>query len=261
MIERIDELVKELNDANNDYYNLDNPKLSDNEYDSKMRELIKLENENPTYVNYDSPTKRVGGNKQDKFEKVVHQKPMMSLQDAFSYEEIKAFVDRVKEVSSDAKFVCELKIDGLSVSMIYENGLLVSAATRGDGLVGENILENVKTIKNIPLKVDELERFEVRGEIYMPSPVLVKLNEERLKKGEPLLQNVRNAAAGSMRQLDPKITAKRNLSTFIYSLVVDDMFNKDNQDEVLKHLEKLGFTVNIDRCLCNGYEDIIKFIE
>ena len=216
MIEkRIDELIKILNKASYEYYTLDNPTITDQEYDSYMDELIKLETNHPELVREDSPTVRIGGEVISDFKKVTHQIPMMSLGDIFNKDEIIAFDERVKKVISNPTYICELKIDGLSVSLLYKNGKLVSGATRGDGTVGEDITHNVKTIKNIPLSLPVDIDIEVRGEIYMPKNSFEKLNEERIKQGEKVFANPRNAAAGSVRQLNSKISAERNLSTFM----------------------------------------------
>ena len=216
--QRIDELVKILNKASYEYYALDNPSITDQEYDSLMDELIKLETNNPSLVREDSPTVRIGGEVISEFKKVTHQAPMMSLGDIFNEEELIDFDEKVKKVVSNPEYVCELKIDGLSVSLIYENGKLIRAATRGDGTVGEDITHNVRTIKNVPLSLPEDIDIEVRGEIYMPLSSFEKLNEERREKGEKEFANPRNAAAGSVRQLDSKIASERNLSTFMYHM-------------------------------------------
>ena len=215
---RIDELIKIINKANYDYHTLDNPTITDQEYDSLMDELIRLESENPSLVREDSPTVRIGGEVISDFKKVTHTIPMMSLGDIFNEDEILAFDERVRKVIPNPEYVCELKIDGLSVALLYENGKLIRGATRGDGMVGEDITHNVKTIKNIPLSLPNDITIEVRGEIYMPKSSFDKLNEERIKKGEKEFANPRNAAAGSVRQLDSKITSERNLSTFMYHI-------------------------------------------
>ena len=212
---RINELTEILNKANYEYYVLNKSLITDQEFDKYLRELEILEEQNPELAKPDSPTKRVGGEVIDKFEKVRHNIPMLSLPDVFSEEEIVDFGQRIKKENFEPEYVCELKIDGLSVSLKYEKGILVSAATRGNGVVGENILHNVRTIKSIPLKLNKEIDIEVRGEIYMDFKTLDKLNEERKKNNEPLLQNVRNAASGSIRQLDSKVAAKRNLNSWI----------------------------------------------
>ena len=241
---RIDELIKKLNIANYEYYTLDTPSITDQEYDDMMDELIKLETLNPNLVRNDSPTLRVGGQVVSGFKKVTHEVPMMSLGDVFNIDEIKEFDERVRKVVPKVSYVCELKIDGLSVSIKYENGKLVSAATRGDGVVGEDITHNVRTIKNVPLSLPEDIDIEVRGEIYMPISSFNKLNDERENKGENLFANPRNAAAGSVRQLDSKVAASRNLATFLYHLPNPEKYGINSQMEALEFMKSLGFTVN-----------------
>ncbi len=257
---RIEELTKILNQANYEYYNIDSPSITDQEYDKYMRELIVLEEKYPELKDLNSPTNRVGGEAIDKFSKIRHKIPMFSLADVFNEDEINDFIKRVKDSGVSSEFVSELKIDGLSVSLHYEHGKLVTAATRGDGVVGEDITHNVKTIKTVPLDLKRDIDIEVRGEIYMNKATLKKLNEERAKKGEPLLQNVRNAAAGSIRQLDPKIAAKRHLDTWIYHLPNPEDYGIKTHYEALKFMEELGFKVNPASKLCKA-SDIIPFIE
>lgn len=246
MKERIEYLVKLLNKAGYEYYTLDNPSITDQEYDKYLRELELLEEKYPEYKMADSPTQRVGGKVISKFEKVVHEKPMLSLPDVFNIEEIENFYNKIKNAGISPHFVCEQKIDGLSVSLVYKNGVLVSAATRGDGTVGENITHNVKTIKNVPLSLPEKIDIEVRGEIFMHKDTLKSLNEERKKEGLPLLQNCRNAAAGSIRQLDSSVAAKRNLDVFIYHLPNPEDYNLKTHHEALEFMKKLGFKVNTE---------------
>lgn len=246
MKERIEYLVKLLNKAGYEYYTLDNPSITDQEYDKYLRELELLEEKYPEYKMADSPTQRVGGKVISKFEKVVHEKPMLSLPDVFNIEEIENFYNKIKNAGISPHFVCEQKIDGLSVSLVYKNGVLVSAATRGDGTVGENITHNVKTIKNVPLSLPEKIDIEVRGEIFMHKDTLKSLNEERKKEGLPLLQNCRNAAAGSIRQLDSSVAAKRNLDVFIYHLPNPEDYNLKTHHEALDFMKKLGFKVNTE---------------
>ena len=241
---RIDELIKKINIANYEYYTLDTPSITDQEYDDMMDELIKLETQNPNLVRNDSPTLRVGGQVVSSFKKVTHEVPMMSLGDVFNIDEIKEFDERVRKVVPKVSYVCELKIDGLSVSLKYEKGKLVRAATRGDGVVGEDITHNVRTIKNVPLSLPKDIDIEVRGEIYMPITSFNKLNEEREKKGENLFANPRNAAAGSVRQLDSKVAASRNLATFLYHLPNPEKYGINSQMEALEFMKSLGFTVN-----------------
>lgn len=241
---RIDELIKKINIANYEYYTLDTPSITDQEYDDMMDELIKLETQNPNLVRNDSPTLRVGGQVVSSFKKVTHEVPMMSLGDVFNIDEIKDFDERVRKVVPKVSYVCELKIDGLSVSLKYEKGKLVRAATRGDGVVGEDITHNVRTIKNVPLSLPKDIDIEVRGEIYMPITSFNKLNEEREKNGENLFANPRNAAAGSVRQLDSKVAASRNLATFLYHLPNPEKYGINSQMEALEFMKSLGFTVN-----------------
>ena len=215
---RVEELTKILNKANYDYYILDNPTITDQEFDKYLRELMELEMEYPYLKKDDSPTTRVGGGVIDGFDKVSHVIPMLSIQDVFNEEEIINFDNRIKKEGYNPEYVCELKIDGLSVSLYYEKGRLVRAATRGNGVVGDDITNNVKTIKTIPLRLNSDVDIEVRGEIYMSKDVLLKLNKEREEKGLPKLQNCRNAASGSIKLLDSKEVAKRGLECFIYHL-------------------------------------------
>lgn len=261
MKNRIDELVTILNEASKNYYELDNPTITDQEYDDLYAELEKLEKKYPELVREDSPTKRVGGKVIDEFAKVTHEVAMMSLADVFSEEEVREFDERIKKTIPNPIYVCELKIDGLSVSLLYKDGKLVRGATRGNGVVGEDITHNVETIKSIPLSIDIQEEIEVRGEIYMPKRSFIKLNEEREKNGESLFANPRNAAAGSVRQLDSKIAAKRNLSTFIYHLPTPDKFNIKFHHDALDMMKKLGFTVNPNITVCNNIDEVIHYIE
>ena len=215
---RIDYLIKLLDEANYNYYVLDNPTISDQEFDKYLRELIELEMQYPDLKRDDSPTNRVGGEAIEGFEKVTHKLPMLSIGDVFNEDEIISFEDRIEKEGFHPEYVCELKIDGLSVSLVYEKGKLVRAATRGNGTIGDDITENVKTIKTVPFTLKESVDIEVRGEIYMSKTTLEKLNQEREKAGQPLLQNCRNAASGSIKLLDSKMVAKRNLECFIYHL-------------------------------------------
>ena len=216
---RIEELVKIINEADYNYHTLDNPTISDQEYDKYIRELFELESEYPELVREDSPTQRVGSKVLDSFNKITHKIPMMSLSNVFNEEEVRNFDEKIKKEGVNPEYVCELKIDGLSVSIIYEKGKLISAATRGDGVIGEDITENVKTIKTIPLKINKEIDIEVRGEIYMSKKVFENINRIREEQGKQLLQNPRNAAAGSIRQLDSKVVASRKLDSFIYHLL------------------------------------------
>lgn len=258
---RIDEIIKIINKASYEYYTLDNPTLTDQEYDSYMDELIKLETNYPNLVRSDSPTLRIGGEVISDFKKVTHEVPMMSLGDIFNEEEVIAFDERVKKVIKNPEYVCELKIDGLSVSLLYKNGKLVRGATRGDGTTGEDITHNVKTIKNVPLSLPEDIDIEIRGEIYMPKSSFLKLNDERRENGEKEFANPRNAAAGSVRQLDSRISASRNLSTFMYHIPEPDKYNLKTQYESLEFMKELTFTVNPNITKVNNLSDLIKFVE
>ena len=258
--EEIKKLVELLNKANEEYYNYDDPTMTDQEYDGYMRKLEMLEARYPEYKDPNSPTNRVGGERLDAFSKIVHSIPMLSLPDVFNEDEIVDFEKRIEKSGVKCEYVCEQKIDGLSVSLHYENGVLVSGATRGNGIEGENITENVKTIRNIPLKLKKDITIEVRGEIYMSKKTLDKLNKERKANGEPLLQNCRNAAAGSIRQLDSKVTAKRNLDVFIYHLPNPEDYGIKTHMEALEFMSDLGFKVSPYNKVANSLSDILKYI-
>lgn len=257
---RIDELIKILNEASRNYYELDNPTITDQEYDDYYHELEQLEKNYPEFIRNDSPTKRVGGKVIKEFSKVTHEIPMMSLGDIFSEEEIIEFDERIKKTISNPHYVCELKIDGLSVSLLYKDGKLVRGATRGNGVIGENITHNVETIKSIPLTIPYQDDIEVRGEIYMPKKSFVKLNEEREQLGQSLFANPRNAAAGSVRQLDSSIAAKRNLSTFIYHLPDFKQHDIYYHHETLNFMKNLGFTVNPNIIVANNIQEVIEYV-
>ena len=257
---RVEELTKILNEANYNYYVLDNPTITDQEYDKYLRELINIETEHPELADPASPTNRVGGEVIDKFNKIVHEKPMLSLANVFNEEEIKDFDAKIKKERYTPEYVCEYKIDGLSVALIYENGKLVRGVTRGDGVTGEDITHNVKTIKSIPLTLPRPIDIEVRGEIFMNKSTLEKLNKEREEKGLPLLQNVRNAAAGSIRQLDSKINAKRELDNFIYYLPEPEKYGIKTHLEALEFMSSLGFKVNSANRLVKDIDGILNFI-
>ena len=259
--ERVDELTRILNDANYNYYVKDDPTITDQEYDKYLRELEELEQKYPEYSYPDSPTKRVGGEVIDSFKKVTHVIPMMSLSDVFSEDEVVRFDERIKKEGLTPKYVCELKIDGLSVSLLYQKGKLVRAATRGDGVVGEDITHNVKTIKSVPLTLNKEIDIEVRGEIYMSKKSLEKVNLERLKNGEKPLQNARNGAAGSIRQLDSKIAAKRGLDVWIYHLPNPLDYDIHTHYEALEFMKELGFRVNPNNRLVNNINEVIGFID
>lgn len=260
-MDRYNELVDLINKANYEYHVLDNPTtLTDQEYDNYIRELYDIEEKHPEYIREDSPTKKIGGVILDKFDKVTHKIPMMSLADVFNEDEIREFDSRIRKEGINPEYVCELKIDGLSVSLKYENGLLVSAATRGDGFVGEDITHNVKTIKQVPLKLPESIDIEVRGEIYMSKKTLDILNAERLKNNEPLLKNCRNAAAGSIRQLDSSIAAKRHLEVWIYHLPDPEDYGIEAHHEALEFMKNLGFRTNPNNKLVNSIDEVLDFI-
>lgn len=255
----MNELVALLNRYATEYYTSDNPSVSDSEYDRLYRELVELESAYPDQVLADSPTHRVGGKILDGFEKYSHQYPLYSLQDAFSREELEAFDARVRKEVAHPTYICELKIDGLSISLTYEKGILVVGATRGDGSVGENITENLKRVKDIPLTLPEELDITVRGECYMPRASFDQVNQARQENGEPEFANPRNAAAGTLRQLDTAVVAKRNLATFLYQEASPS--TRDSQEKVLKHLEQLGFVVNPKRILAENIDEIWDFIQ
>lgn len=257
---RIDELVDILNEANYNYHVLDQPTISDQEFDKLLRELFILEEKYPEYVREDSPTHRVGGTVLDEFQKVRHAIPMMSLGNVFNEEEIRQFDQRIRKENITPQYVCELKIDGLSVSLHYEKGKLITAATRGDGTVGEDITANAKTIKTIPLTIKQPIDIEVRGEIYMSKETLKKINKEREKNGQPLLQNCRNAAAGSIRQLDSKIAASRQLDCWIYHLPNPEDYGIKTHWEALNFMKELGFKTNPNNLLVTDVEGILTYI-
>ena len=255
----MNELVALLNRYATEYYTSDNPSVSDSEYDRLYRELVELEATYPDQVLADSPTHRVGGKVLDGFEKYSHQYPLYSLQDAFSREELEAFDARVRKELAHPTYICELKIDGLSISLTYEKGIFVVGATRGDGSIGENITENLKRVKDIPLTLPEKLDITVRGECYMPRASFDLVNQARQENGEPEFANPRNAAAGTLRQLDTAVVAKRNLATFLYQEASPS--TRDSQEKVLKHLEQLGFVVNPKRILTKSIDEIWDFIQ
>ena len=259
MNKRMNELVALLNRYATEYYTSDNPSVSDSEYDRLYRELVELETAYPDQVLADSPTHRVGGKVLDGFEKYSHQYPLYSLQDAFSREELEAFDARVRKEVAHPTYICELKIDGLSISLTYEKGILLAGATRGDGSIGENITENLKRVKDIPLILPEELDITVRGECYMPRASFDQVNQARQENGEPEFANPRNAAAGTLRQLDTAVVAKRNLATFLYQEASPS--TRDSQEKVLKHLEQLGFVVNPKRILAENMDEIWNFIQ
>jgi DNA ligase (NAD+) len=258
---RIDELVENINRWNYEYNVLDNPTISDQEYDSKRRELESLEDKYPEYIREDSPTQRVGGGVLDEFKKVAHKIPLMSLSDIFNESEVRLFDERIKKEGITPHYVCELKIDGLAVSLTYKKGLFTLGATRGDGVVGEDITANVKTIKTVPLKLNEDVDIEIRGEIYMSKKTLQDINIERQSQGLELLKNPRNAAAGSIRNLDSKVTASRNLEVFLYHLPNPLDYGIETHYEALDYMKKLGFRVNPNIRLVTDIEGVLGFIE
>lgn len=260
--ERVDELVTLLDKYSHEYYVLDQPTIPDEEYDKLYRELVDLEELYPTLIQNNSPTQRVGGALLEGFEKVRHDSPMLSLDNAFSKEELEAFDRRVSQrLDNDYMYHCELKIDGLAVSLKYEEGKLFQAVTRGDGTVGENVTANVRTIKAIPLRLKEPVTLEARGEIYMPKSSFVALNQQREEQGEAVFANPRNAAAGTLRNLDPQVTASRNLSIFLYSLpqIADKAI--ESQDEALQLLDRLGLKTNPERKVFATIDEVWAFVE
>jgi len=261
MKERVDELIKILQEANYNYYVLDNPTITDQEYDKYLRELITIENQYPELKREDSPTVKVGGEVVDKFDKIRHALPMLSLPNVFNEEEISNFIDKIEEKGFKPTYVCEQKFDGLSVSLVYKNGRLISGATRGDGITGEDITHNVKTIKCIPIVLKRNIDIEVRGEIIMSKATLENINKQRYKEGLPLFQNCRNAAAGSARQLDSKIAAKRNLDNFIYHLPNPKDYGLKTHYEALEFMRELGFKVSANFVLAHNKEEIISYID
>lgn len=256
--DRYEELKKILIKANEEYYTLDNPTLTDREYDNYMSEFLKIESEHPEFITPDSPSQRIGGTVISKFEKVKHRVPLMSLADVFNYEELLEWDKKVKKEISKPQYVCELKIDGLSVNLTYENGVLLRAATRGDGTVGEDITHNVKTIKTIPLRLQNDDTIEIRGEIYMPISSFNMLNEQRIKNGEPVFQNPRNAAAGSIRQLDSNIAKSRQLDAFFYHVPEAPY---ETHYEALEYLQRQKFIVNPNIKLVSSIVEVLEYIE
>lgn len=259
---RIDELRRQLEQYNYEYHTLDQPSVSDYEYDKLTRELIDLEEEHPDLVTPDSPSQRVGGKPLDAFQKVQHEIPMLSLGNAFDDQELRDFDRRVREGvdGEDVSYVCELKIDGLAISLKYEDGLLVRGATRGDGTTGEDITQNLKTIKSIPLRIEQQEPIEVRGEAFMPHRSFLAMNESREANGEEPFANPRNAAAGSLRQLDPKIAAKRNLDIFLYGVGQWEAGELESHSERLEYMKSLGFKTNPEWKKCNDIDEVIDYV-
>ena len=262
VLAKIKNLQKTLNEYAYFYYVKDQPKISDSQYDKLYQELVQLETQYPESITPDSPTQRVGGVILDGFEKAVHEVPLYSLNDAFSQGELEAFDARVAKALGhhNYSYECELKIDGLSISLRYENGRFVRGATRGDGSVGENITENLKTVRSIPMTLPEPISIEVRGECYMPKESFMKLNEAREQEGLETFANPRNAAAGSLRQLDTKVTAQRNLSTFLYTVAEFGPLEVATQEDALQALDRLGFKINPNRRICQTVDEIWEYI-
>ncbi len=259
---RVQELQELLNRYNYEYHVMDTPSVSDAEYDALLRELVELEGQYPELKSVDSPTQRVGGTILDAFDKVEHRTPMLSLGNAFSEQDLRDFDRRVKQVvGNDVSYVCEMKIDGLAVSLRYQDGVFAQGATRGDGSIGEDITENLKTIRSIPLRLTNVLDIEVRGEAFMPKKSFEALNEIRQANDEMLFANPRNAAAGSLRQLDPKLAAKRNLDIYVYSIADLGETGVTSHSEGLDLLDKLGFKTNPERRKCGSIEEVISFVE
>lgn len=263
IIKKVEELREKLNKYNYEYYVLDNPTVSDYEYDLLMGQLLELEKEHPELITPESPTQRVGGAPLSHFEKVEHRVPLLSLGNAFNEQDLREFDRRVKQGSDAAEvnYMVELKIDGLAVSLVYENGIFIRGATRGDGNIGEDITQNIKTIKSVPLKLSEPVSIEVRGEAYLPKKEFERINLKRSENNEPLFANPRNAAAGSLRQLDPKIAADRALDLFVYGIGQAEGKVLRSHSEGLKYLESLGFKVNKERRLFSNIEEVIEFVD
>ena len=260
--QRIEELKEQLNRWSHEYYVEDKPTATDAEYDKAYHELVALEVEHPEFVTADSPTQRVGGEVLDQFQKVTHTNPMLSLSNAFSKEDLEEFDSRLRKLTNRAiEYVCELKIDGLSIALTYQNGQFVLGATRGDGTTGEDVTGNVRTIKSVPLSLKEPWNIEVRGECYMPKKAFVALNQSREEEGLEVFANPRNAAAGSLRQLDSKIAAKRNLSVFLYSSPSVEELNVSTQEELLEKMAEIGFVTNSERLKCQTIDEVWNYIE
>lgn len=260
---QIDNLIDKINYHSDKYYNQDTPEISDFEYDMLMKELIKLEAENPEFKRVDSPSNRVGGVALDKFDQVTHKNPMLSLSNAYSAEDLRDFDRRVKEMTDgDVEYVVEFKIDGLSVGITYENGEFKSAATRGNGIIGEDISKNAMTIKSVPLKIDDKREIIVRGEVYISKENFEKVNEYQEEHDLQIFANPRNLAAGSLRQLDSKLTAKRPLDIFVFNLEnINELDGIDTHSDSLEYLKKLGFSVSENYKICKSIDEVIEFIE
>ena len=261
LLNRVNELKEKINQANYEYYTLDNPTISDHEYDMMMKELIEIETNNPELKTPDSPTNRVGGEILTKFNKVRHENEMKSLADIFSYDEVYSYLSGVEKIAHSNEYSLELKIDGLAINLKYEKGILVEASTRGDGQVGEDITLNAKTIKSIPLRLKDNLDIEVRGEVFLSKSSLDKINKEREEAGEPLFKNERNAAAGTLRQLDSKVVAKRGLDTFMYYLVSPEKYGVYTQTQALSFLKELGFHVNPESKYVESVNEILEYLD
>ena len=259
---QINKLREEIGKHEYQYYVLDDPLISDAEYDALMRELIRLEEQHPELISPDSPTQRVGGKALQVLQPVLHRIPLLSLDNAFSLADLYDFDRRVKKIEGTAGYMAELKIDGLTIALIYEDGLLIKAATRGDGTIGEDVTLNVRTIKSIPLKLKQpLPYLEVRGEVYLPKNEFVRLNQEREERGERVFANPRNAAAGSLRQQDPGVTAGRALAAFIYDITYIEGFSINTQQQALEFLREQGFPVNQEACFCEKIEAVYDYCQ
>ena len=263
--QEIEELRKKIREHNYSYYVLDAPKVADAEYDIMMQRLIQLETENPAMITADSPTQRVGGAVAAGFSRVAHARPLLSLANVFSIGELYAFHDRARKLlgTDDIEYVVELKIDGLAISLVYEDGRLTRGATRGDGFFGEDVTSNVRTIRSIPLTIADQSgaypsQLDVRGEVYMPRPEFERLNQERSARGEPAFANPRNAAAGSLRQLDPAVTAQRALDIFVYG-IGEPQADMTTHMDCLDYLQSLGFKVNPHRRLFRTIQEVVNY--
>ena len=260
--QKVQQLREQLNRWSHEYYVQDRPTVTDHVYDETYHELVRLESEYPELITPDSPTQRVGGVVLDSFEKVTHQNPMLSLSNAFSKEDLQAFDDRIKKLTNRTiDYVCELKIDGLSVALTYQEGQLVLGATRGDGVIGEDITHNIRTVKSVPLSLEQPWSIEVRGECYMPKKSFQQLNQSREEEGLEVFANPRNAAAGSLRQLDSKVAASRNLAVFLYQSPSIEALEVTSQMELLEKMQALGFVTNQESVLCYSIEEVWAFIE
>ena len=260
--QKVQQLREQLNRWSHEYYVQDRPTVTDHEYDETYHELVRLETEYPQLITPDSPTQRVGGVVLDSFEKVTHQNPMLSLSNAFSKEDLQAFDDRIKKLTNRTiDYVCELKIDGLSVALTYQEGQLVLGATRGDGVIGEDITHNIRTVKSVPLSLEHPWSIEVRGECYMPKKSFQQLNQSREEEGLEVFANPRNAAAGSLRQLDSKVAASRNLAVFLYQSPSVETLEVASQMELLEKMQALGFVTNQESVLCHSIDEVWAFIE